>query len=147
MKKRIEALVRWVCQKLKIDLRPWPDPAYLDLVRKYSELYQEHASWVQQNEKLSTNIIKYRDLARDLLSERDGLKVALERMQKGSFEAPQTVWAIVNRARELVHIADLRSAEGTTGEYKRHNVYSRLLKEFPEVPKRDVGLAIELAVR
>lgn len=36
---------------------------------------------------------------------------------------------------------------GTSGEYKRHQVYARLLTEFPGVAKRDLALAIELALR
>ena len=34
-----------------------------------------------------------------------------------------------------------------SGEYKRHQVYAKLIKQFPAVPKRDLALAIELAVR
>ncbi len=37
-------------------------------------------------------------------------------------------------------------AESQGGESKRHQVYAKLIKEFPEVPKRKVGLAIELAL-
>lgn len=33
------------------------------------------------------------------------------------------------------------------GEYKRHQVYADLLKEFPGVRKRDLSLAIEMALR
>ena len=32
------------------------------------------------------------------------------------------------------------------GEAKRHQVYARLIKAFPETPKYVLGLAIELAV-
>lgn len=41
---------------------------------------------------------------------------------------------------------EANSAVGTSGEYKRHQVYAKLLKKFPDLPKRDIGLAIELAV-
>lgn len=34
-----------------------------------------------------------------------------------------------------------------SGEYKRHQVYAKLIKRFPDEPRRDIGLAIELAVR
>lgn len=37
--------------------------------------------------------------------------------------------------------------KGMSGEAKRHQVYSRLLKLFPSTPKATLGLAIELAVR
>jgi hypothetical protein len=34
-----------------------------------------------------------------------------------------------------------------TGENKRHQVYAALIKKFPQARKRDIGLAIELALR
>ncbi len=34
-----------------------------------------------------------------------------------------------------------------SGEWKRHQVYSRLQKKYPESSKRDIALAIELAGR
>ena len=33
-----------------------------------------------------------------------------------------------------------------SGEYKRHQVYAKLIKQFPEAPKRHVALAIEITV-
>lgn len=35
----------------------------------------------------------------------------------------------------------------TSGEHKRHVVYARLMKEYPEVPKRDLAYLIELAIQ
>jgi hypothetical protein len=32
------------------------------------------------------------------------------------------------------------------GEYKRHMVYAELIKRFPDKRKRDIALAIELAI-
>lgn len=46
------------------------------------------------------------------------------------------------RAAALVAEAELLKA---SGEYRRHQVYARLLKEFPE-QKRELGIAIERAV-
>ena len=34
-----------------------------------------------------------------------------------------------------------------TGEWKRHWVYAKLIKEFPDIEKRDLALAIEVALR
>ena len=34
-----------------------------------------------------------------------------------------------------------------SGEYRRHQVYAELIKEFPKTPHRDLSLAIEMAVR
>jgi len=56
------------------------------------------------------------------------------------------VQKVVRRARVLCAEQDERCALGTSGEYKRHEVYARLLKEFPEVRKRNVALAIEVAL-
>ena len=33
-----------------------------------------------------------------------------------------------------------------SGEAKRHQVYSRMIKQFPEARKKDLSLAIELAL-
>ena len=40
-------------------------------------------------------------------------------------------------------------AEGldASGEYRRHSVYAALLRQFPSASKRDLALAIELALR
>lgn len=44
------------------------------------------------------------------------------------------------RTRELVAAAEGLDA---SGEYKRHQVYAALLKEFPSALKRDLAFAIE----
>lgn len=38
-----------------------------------------------------------------------------------------------------------QEAEGGNGELKRHRAYARLLKEFPQVPRRQLAVAIEAA--
>jgi hypothetical protein len=40
-----------------------------------------------------------------------------------------------------------KKGQHLAGEFKRHQVYADLLKEFPDVRRRDLGLAIEMAVR
>lgn len=50
---------------------------------------------------------------------------------------------LLERAGELV--ADINDHEGS-GEYKRHQVYARLMKEFPSFTHRQIALAIELAL-
>jgi len=37
--------------------------------------------------------------------------------------------------------------EGTSGEHKRHQVYSRLIKKYPDIDKKELAYAIEVAVR
>lgn len=52
--------------------------------------------------------------------------------------------AIVSRAIELVQEQEPLPQ---SGEWKRHQVYSALLKEFPTTSKRTLAMAIELALR
>lgn len=52
---------------------------------------------------------------------------------------------IIKVALPLVKAAE-KFAEGTSGEFKRHWVYSQLLKQFPRHPKHFVGLLLEQAV-
>lgn len=42
---------------------------------------------------------------------------------------------------------DAQANIGFGGEWKRHQVYALLQKKFPSVSGRDLGLAIELAIR
>ena len=49
------------------------------------------------------------------------------------------------RTLELVHAQDAHQA--ATGEYKRHQVFARLIKEFPGEKHRTLGLQIELALQ
>lgn len=49
------------------------------------------------------------------------------------------------RARELVREAEALPGE-PAGEWKRRYVYARLVKEFRDRPRREAGMAIELAV-
>lgn len=48
------------------------------------------------------------------------------------------------RTIELVKAQDHPTA---SGEYKRHQVFARLIKEFPAAKHRDLGLEIELAIQ
>ena len=63
------------------------------------------------------------------------------------WHVPATIAPLVDEARWLALDQDAHAAEGTSGEYKRHQVYARLIKAHPEIQKRDLALAIELAVR
>jgi hypothetical protein len=48
------------------------------------------------------------------------------------------------------HVRDLiREKErlNVDGEYKRHMVYAELIKRFPNMRKRDIALAIEVAIQ
>lgn len=48
------------------------------------------------------------------------------------------------RTVQLVQEAELLDA---SGEYKRHQVYARLIKEFPLAAKREIAFCIEETVR
>lgn len=50
---------------------------------------------------------------------------------------------VLTRALTLTRDADTTL---TGGEAKRHHVYARLIKDFPMIPKRELALAIELAL-
>lgn len=48
-------------------------------------------------------------------------------------------------ARAVQRVKEASRLEGS-GEYKRHVVYARLIKEFPTTPRRQLALAIEIAL-
>lgn len=54
---------------------------------------------------------------------------------------------VLARALVLVDAVDTAADPEASGEFKRHIVYARLLKEFPTTRRRDVGLLVEAAVQ
>lgn len=50
---------------------------------------------------------------------------------------------LLDRAKALV--AEAAKLQGS-GEYKRHIVYARLIKDFPKRPRTDLALAVEIAL-
>lgn len=63
----------------------------------------------------------------------------------------QTKWiepAIDRQIRDAALFWVLKYEEDrtTSGEYKRHQIYSKLIKQFPDTPKYLLGLAIEVCV-
>ena len=62
----------------------------------------------------------------------------------GKLESPKDLPPYLERAAVLVAAID-RVEQG--GEWKRHQVYARLIKEFPQISRKDLGLAIEIAVQ
>jgi len=63
------------------------------------------------------------------------------------------VWELFSKTptqvqmRADILVANADKMVGVSGEYKRHIVYAQLLKEFPGIPKRDLGFAIEHGVQ
>lgn len=41
-------------------------------------------------------------------------------------------------------LTGLQEIPGLSGEAKRHQVYARLIKDFPEIPRKALALAIEV---
>lgn len=54
--------------------------------------------------------------------------------------------AVQREARQFVQWAE-GFAPGTSGEYKRHAVYAKMIRAFPDTRRRDLALAIEQAVQ
>ena len=59
---------------------------------------------------------------------------------------PTALWP----TEEMLHRAKALSAAqetpGLSGEYKRHQVFAQMLKEYPSVKRRTISLAIELGL-
>ena len=53
----------------------------------------------------------------------------------------------VSAAKAFSHEWNKKAAPGTSGEYKRHQVYAKLIRLFPSQAKSDLALAIELAIQ
>lgn len=51
--------------------------------------------------------------------------------------------AILDLTKGLISMAD---SWDSTGEYKRHTVYAKLIKAFPDADKKTLALAIELVI-
>ena len=58
---------------------------------------------------------------------------------------PKPNEGILLEAKRLCNVAEAIHTD-QSGEYKRHQVFSRLIKAFPAAKKRELGLAIEVAV-
>lgn len=62
-------------------------------------------------------------------------------------QVPESVVKVLPRVRELVAEQQRLDPHIQAGERKRHQVYARLIKEFPFTMWKDLALAIELAHR
>lgn len=59
---------------------------------------------------------------------------------------PQPSGEVYTEAMRLALVAQ-ETYTAASGEYKRHQVFAKLIKTFPEASKRDLGMAIEMAVK
>lgn len=60
-------------------------------------------------------------------------------------EKPAVDEALLSAAKILTHEWEVKLGPGF-GEAKRHNVFARLVKQFPDKPKRDLSRVIEDAL-
>jgi hypothetical protein len=62
------------------------------------------------------------------------------------FKFPKSWENVIKEADFLVDLWDKHEDTSVSGEYKRHSVYSKLLKKYPAMRKSEISLCIELAV-
>lgn len=74
------------------------------------------------------------------------LRRLLLRLDPPPVEVPVPLDPLDIAADSLTHQAD-QLADSPSGEYKRHWVYGKLIKQFPDRRRRDIALAIELALQ
>jgi hypothetical protein len=79
----------------------------------------------------------------DIVAERDRARADFAEYAQQRLEVRADVRV---RAEYLVGLHH-KKGQHLDGEFKRHQVYADLLKEFPDVRRRDLSLAIEMAVR
>lgn len=84
-----------------------------------------------------------------LLEKWTGEKVTLGKIEPRIVEIPVDVdYGIPPELQTYANLAVKALANvNQSGEWKRHQVYAELIKRFKAVPRRDIALAIELAVR
>ena len=77
------------------------------------------------------------------------IAICLWLLRKAGHQFPKQVNLFLNpyteRAKQLCREQQQGWPE-RSGEGKRHQVYARLLKEFPSANKRDIAIAIEMAL-
>lgn len=68
----------------------------------------------------------------------------LRRMGYRQLQLPPNIWGMATNLTPHVIAAEPYKQ---SGEWKRHKVYAQGLKLFPDAPRDDVALALELAVK
>lgn len=70
----------------------------------------------------------------------------LNRLNQECYIVPSGFKAWVAMAQNLCQEVEEKNPAKGFGESKRHQVYAQLQKDLPEVAKRHIGLAIEVAL-
>lgn len=114
-------------------------------------LLGDSAKLSQDNGILRATLIKERSEAGELRKRYESKQrlvedlksqiVALEKAVQSPLELPDP--KVLATADSLAKDLEGRCAEGTSGEWKRHQVYAALIKKFPETDKRKLSVAIE----
>ena len=66
---------------------------------------------------------------------------------KVKLDIPDDIKIILPDIETLIRTTELAVSEGTSGEWKRHNVYAMLIKKYPDIRKSRLALAIEIAIQ
>ena len=77
----------------------------------------------------------------ELAAARDQVQVLERRLAQSIL--PSIGGNVLTRATELIRT---QAERDVSGEAKRHTVYAQLIKDFPDVLRRELGLAIEVAL-
>ena len=77
----------------------------------------------------------------ELSAARDQIRTLEHRMARAL--APEVGINVITRASELTRA---QAGRDVSSEAKRHAVYARLIKDFPDVSRRELALAIEIAL-
>lgn len=72
------------------------------------------------------------------------LEVALKKSGREILLIPEGFGPVLTVAKALVEEAG--KATDVSGEWRRHQVYAAMIKIFPDMPKRVIGLAIEVVI-
>jgi len=106
----------------------------------------------QEINEQDAQIVALLDSSAEAASEAMDLHAEIDRLlvREGFYSnLPDIAWppdgqVIVGMAASLCHAVD--KTPDVSGEFKRHQVYARLIKLYPNAPRRVLSLAIELAL-
>lgn len=107
-----------------------------DAETRYAALAAAHADLARAHAALAESVGR-------VVDERDAAQAEFQAYAKQNLGVRPDLQA---RAHTLVREFE-KKMRHHSGEFRRHQVYAELLKEFPSLRPRDLSLAIEMAVR
>lgn len=135
MRKHLISLALWLVKKYRI-----VTPGHHKLILENGVLKCDLDSAVRGAAYLGNEVVRLSKHVAELDQE-------IADIEEHRPHLPATVLRILPSTREEVSRIDTYSRPGTSGEYKRHIAMDRLMQQFPDVSKADIGLAIEWVVR